>query len=182
MPRSPLREDGLGELLTRAMGGDEAAYRRFLTEISTVLKPFVMRWTRSGSASDVDDLLQEVLIAVHQKRHTWRQGEPVMPWLYAIAKYKSIDAHRRRKRHGSVDIGDLAETLDDPTTVPNAVAYDVARAVASLTGRQREVVSAISVEGHSIEETARRFGMTNGAVRVAFHRGLSAITETFGRR
>ena len=162
MPRSPLREDGLGELLTRAMGGDEAAYRRFLTEISTVLRPFVMRWTRSGSASDADDLLQEVLIAVHQKRHTWRQGEPVMPWLYAIAKYKSIDAHRRRKRHGSVDIGD--------------------RAVASLTGRQREVVSAISVEGHSIEETARRFGMTNGAVRVAFHRGLSAIAETFGRR
>ena len=72
--------------------------------------------------------------------------------------------------------------MDDPTTVPNAVAYDVARAVASLTGRQREVVSAISVEGHSIEETARRFGMTNGAVRVAFHRGLSAIAETFGRR
>ncbi len=82
----------------------------------------------------MEDLVQEILLAVHSKRHTWRPGEPVAPWLFAIARYKAIDAYRRRGRRIEIDIGEMGDVFADPSATPTAVAHDVGRAVNPTLG------------------------------------------------
>ncbi|MEC5323083.1 sigma factor-like helix-turn-helix DNA-binding protein [Aurantimonas sp. A3-2-R12] len=81
----------------------------------------------------------------------------------------------------NLDIADFTDKLEDPTTVPSANRLDVTKALRLLAGRQREVVAALSLEGRSVGETANRLGVTEGAVRVAFHRGLASIAAKFGQ-
>lgn len=124
--------------------------------------------------------MQETLLAIHVKRHTWRSDAAVTPWLYAIARYKLIDALRRRGKRIDIDLDEIADTVaavedDRPSS------HEIGRALAALAPGQRSVVSAISVEGRSIGETAASLGMTETAVRVALHRGLTAIAKKFGR-
>ena len=180
-PASSTKLQALDDLLLRAVAGDEKAYRAFLTDAAVIVRRFAAgRMPRHSAGFDLEDLVQEVLLAVHAKRHTWRPGEPVAPWLFAIARYKAIDAYRRLGRRIEIDIADMGDVFEDPSAMPTAVAHDVKRAVASLGGRQQAVVSALSVEGKSISQTARDLDMSEGAVRVAFHRGLSAIARKFG--
>ncbi|MBO0662326.1 sigma-70 family RNA polymerase sigma factor [Jiella sp. MQZ9-1] len=181
-PASSSKLRALDDLLQRAVAGDETAYRRFLTEAAVIVRRFAARrMPRQSAGFDLEDLVQEILLAVHTKRHTWRKGEPVAPWLFAIARYKAIDAYRRRGRRIEIDIAEIGDVVDARSGPPTAVNRDVGRALASLKGRQQAVVSALSVEGKSIRETARELHMSEGAVRVAFHRGLSSIAKTFGR-
>jgi len=129
---------------------------------------------------DPEDVVQETLLAIHLKRHTWRIDTPVTPWLYAIARYKLIDAFRRRGRHVEIEISEIAETYAEPE--PETLSdREVGRALETLAPGQRSVVAAISVEGRSIRETAKSLGMTETAVRVAHHRGLAVIAKRFGR-
>jgi RNA polymerase sigma-70 factor (ECF subfamily) len=129
---------------------------------------------------DPEDVVQETLLAIHLKRHTWRIDTPVTPWLYAIARYKLIDAFRRRGCHVEIEISEIAETYAEPE--PETLSdREVGRALETLAPGQRSVVAAISVEGRSIRETATSLGMTETAVRVAHHRGLAVIAKRFGR-
>lgn len=122
--------------------------------------------------------MQETLLAVHMKRHTWRTDLPVTPWLYTVARYKLLDAYRRRGRR--VEIEEIADMVAEPQA-ETARQWEIDRALESLAPGQRSVVAAVSVDGRSIGKTARSLGMTETAVRVALHRGLAAIAERFGR-
>jgi RNA polymerase sigma-70 factor (ECF subfamily) len=124
--------------------------------------------------------VQETLLAIHLKRHTWRSDLPVEPWLYAIARFKLVDAFRKVGRRREVV---MDEQFDAPAPEPEQAASEreIGRALEALAPGQRAVVAAISVEGSSISETARKLGMTEVAVRVALHRGLAAIARKFGR-
>lgn len=173
-------EAELARLFRAALAGDEKAYGDFLNRAAALVRAFARR--RVGqSGIDPEDLVQETLLALHLKRHTWRTDAAVTPWLYAIARFKLIDAFRRTGRHVAVDIDAMSETLPSPQDEPNASARDVERALASLAPGQRAVVASISVDGNSIGETARKLGMNETAVRVALHRGLAAIAKRFGQ-
>lgn len=173
-------ETRLAGLLRAALGGDEAAYAEFLRLAASLVRPVARRKLGSGSGADPEDIVQETLLAIHLKRHTWRPDAPVLPWVYAIARYKIVDAWRRRGRHVEVDIDDFVETL--PAHVTEAVSErEIGKAFDGLAAGQRSVVAAITVEGRSIAETAQALGMKETAVRVALHRGLSAIAARFGR-
>jgi RNA polymerase sigma-70 factor (ECF subfamily) len=172
-------ESELGGLMRAAIAGDEAAYAEFLRRTARLLHRFATR--KVGSTGiEAEDIVQETLLAIHAKRHTWRADAPLLPWLFAIARHKLIDAMRRRNRRMEVDIADFAETLAMPE-VEAVSRRDVGRGLAALAPGQRSVVTAISVEGRSIGETARALGMSEGAVRVALHRGLAAIAARFGK-
>lgn len=173
-------EQHLADLMRAALGGSEAAYVTFLKEVTVLLRGFVRHKVGAGGQADAEDVLQEVLLALHLKRHTWRTSEPILPFVYAIARYKIIDAYRRRGRRVEVDIGEMEDVLAAPEE-ETASARDIARALSSLPAGQRAVVTAISVDGHSIRETAERLTMQETAVRVALHRGLAAIAAKFGR-
>jgi RNA polymerase sigma-70 factor (ECF subfamily) len=174
-------EDRLAGLLRRAIGGDEAAYAEFLRRAASFARAVARKKLGSGSDLDPEDIVQETLLAIHLKRHTWRSDEPVLPWLAAIARHKAIDGFRRRGRHVEVDIDDYAEIIAAPTE-ETASERDIRRALGALSAGQRSVVSSIALEGHSISETAANLGMKETAVRVALHRGLSAIAAKFGSK
>ena len=182
MAAFPTRLEGLDALFGAALKGDDKAYGTFLREAAVVLRAFACRRAPAAPGFDPEDLVQEILMAVHAKRHTWREGEPVAPWLFAIARHKAIDAYRKHGRKLEIHIDEFAEILASPVaeTLPNG--RDVARAVESLDGRQRAVVASISLDGLSIGETAERLRITEGAVRVAFHRGLAAISARVGSK
>ena len=174
------RDDAeLARLLRAAIAGDEKAYGDFLQRAACLVRSFVCRKIVQGGI-DPEDIVQETLLAIHMKCHTWRQDAPVAPWLYAIAKYKLIDAFRQRGRRVEIEIGEIAETFAVPTseTVSNR---EINHALAMLAPGQRSVVAAISVDGRSISETAKWLGMTETAVRVSLHRGLTAINGRLGR-
>lgn len=172
-------ESELAGLLIAAVAGDENAYALFLARVASLVRGFVRRRTTHGGI-DPEDVVQETLLAIHLKRHTWREDAPVLPWLYAIARYKLIDAFRRRGRRVEVDVDDLADSIAQPET-ETVSQRDLSRALEGLPPGQRSVVSAISVDGRSIGETAGLLGMSEVAVRVALHRGLAAIAKRFGR-
>jgi len=172
-------DDELAGLLRAAIAGDERAYARFLERVAALVRAYARRRISHGGV-DPEDIVQETLLAIHLKRQTWMPEAAVMPWVYAIARFKLIDAFRRRGRHVEIDIDDIAETHGE-AAADRVIDRDIDRALDSLAPGQRSVVAAISVEGRSIEETARQFGMNEPAVRVALHRGLAAIAKRFGR-
>lgn len=159
--------------------GDAAAYDRLLRDVAAVLRPSVRGALARGvnADSDDEDVLQEILIAIHLKRHTWDDTRPIGPWIRAIAHHKVIDALRRRGRHDEICVDDLFDTLPAQEAAPTTSDSDVKRQLDRLPERQRLVIRAMAIEGASIVETAGRLKMTEGAVRVAFHRGLQALSR-----
>lgn len=170
----------LSRLLKAALLGDEVAYAEFLRVAAGLVRGFASARITQG-AVDPEDIVQETLLAVHLKRHTWRDDLPVGPWLFAIARFKLVDAFRKvGRRRMEVPLGD---TFDVAAPDPAEATSDreMSRILGSLAPGQRAVVSAISVEGNSIREAAQVLDMSEGAVRVALHRGLSAIAKRFGQ-
>jgi RNA polymerase sigma-70 factor (ECF subfamily) len=169
----------LAGLLRMGLDGDEKAYAAFLSRVARMVRGFVRGKIDHGA--DPEDVVQETLLAIHLKRHTWRPDGAVLPWVFAIARYKLIDAFRKRGRRLEVDIADFADVLAEPEH-EKATPRDVERALGQLPSGQRQVVTAISVDGHSISETAKALNMNETAVRVALHRGLTAIARWTGRQ
>jgi RNA polymerase sigma-70 factor (ECF subfamily) len=165
------------DLMRSANAGDNVAYHRLLKAVTPVLRAASRRGlARAGQPVDqAEDIVQDILLAVHLKRHTWDANAPFAPWLFAIARNKLIDALRRRGRRIFVNIDDFAETIPsepEPETVP---AVEVALHLDGLPPRQRDVLQSISVDSVSIKATAAKLSMSEGAVRVALHRGLASL-------
>src|SRR6201987_5417368 len=165
-------------LMRSAISGDSAAYHRLLKAIAPVLRAAARRClSRAGQPVDqAEDIVQDILLAVHLKRHTWDATAPFAPWLFAIARNKLIDALRRRGRRIFVNVDDFSETLADVVPEETASPTEVAAQLNTLPARQRDVLQSIAVESASIKDTATKFKMSEGAVRVALHRGLASLT------
>jgi RNA polymerase sigma-70 factor (ECF subfamily) len=159
-----------------ANAGDEAAYARLLKGLAGELRAFVRRaLAYANSEVDIEDVVQETLIAIHLKRHTWIETQPFGPWMRAIARHKFIDALRRRGRRVHVPIEDFENLLVAEDDKPQTPRNEVEKFLPQIPERQRGVVQAIALDGHSIGETAKKFAMTEGAVRVALHRGVKSL-------
>ena len=169
-------EDKLRDLLVRGLAGESAAYHALLKGLSAHLRAFFRR-RLSGLPDEVEDLVQETLLAVHNQRHTYDAGQPLTPWAYAIARYKLIDLLRRRAGRES-----LHEPLDDELDVFAAsdtdacdARRDLAGLLARLPERQRLPIVHMKLQGLSVAETARMTGMSEAAIKVGVHRGLKAL-------
>jgi len=162
-----------------ANGGDDAAYDRLLRDLAMALRPIARSGlARAGrSFADSEDVVQEVLLAIHLKRHTWDTAQPIGPWIHAIARHKLIDALRRRGNRYDLPIGEFSESIAAADEEPSLPEREADRHLEILPAGQRLVVRTIAVEGASISEAAARLNMTQGAVRVALHRGLAALAK-----
>jgi RNA polymerase sigma-70 factor (ECF subfamily) len=170
------REDSLKDSFVRGLAGDAAAYHRFLGDLSAHLRSFLRR-RLAGMPDEVEDLVQETLLAVHNQRHTFDAAQPLTAWVHAIARYKLVDFLRRRSRR---DV--LTEPLDDEHDVLSSAdadaaeaRRDLARLLDALPDRQRMPIVYVKVQGLSVVEAARLTGMSESAVKVAVHRGLKAL-------
>ena len=125
--------------------------------------------------------MQETLLAMHLKRDTWDEAQPVEPWLRAIARHKLVDYLRRRGFHDHLDIDDQADTLARRRGRGRGSSADARQMLASLPERQRRIVTEISIEGQRAATSRLRLGMTEGAVRVVLHRALKALAVRYRR-
>jgi RNA polymerase sigma-70 factor (ECF subfamily) len=159
-----------------ANSGDTAAYERLLRDLLPALRSLARHAvTRAGLEMDTEDIVQETLIAIHLKRHTWIETEPLGPWIRAIIRHKLIDALRRRGRRVHIPVEEVENVLAADEIVTDYPRRDLERHLPQLPARQREVIQEIALHGHSIRQTAQKLAMTEGAVRVALHRGVASL-------
>jgi RNA polymerase sigma-70 factor, ECF subfamily len=175
------RESDWADQMRKALNGDEGAYRTLLQSLTIFLRQEARRgFARYGrGTADVEDVVQETLLAIHLKRNTWRTDEPIGPWVRAIARNKLIDSMRRGGRRINVPIDDVIDILPAAEPVEHLTEATAEEILARLKGRQRDIVEQISIKGASIRETASLFTMTEVAVRVALHRGLAALSKAY---
>lgn len=175
------REEQWAVWLRAAIDGDGLAYERFLSAVAPYLRAMAKRYCDQfrAPASEAEDVVQEVLLAVHLKRGTWDVARPLGPWLSTIVRNKMIDSLRRRGRHVAVPIEDVIETLEAVDESDAMDVRDAERLIARLGEPQRDIVQSISLRGAGIRETAERLKMTEGAVRVALHRALKTLAALY---
>lgn len=165
-------------LMRAALAGDANAYARFLRAVTPVLRGVVRaRGQQALGEAACEDIVQEVLLAIHLKRHTWRVQDPIRPWAYAIARHKVADAFRARGRRITVPVEDFVDILAAPPEADPTLGADMDRMIALLDPRAADIVRGIGVNGDSIGETGSRLGMTEGAVRVALHRAFKRLAS-----
>jgi RNA polymerase sigma-70 factor (ECF subfamily) len=169
-------------LMRAALVGDDRAYSKLLKQLPLLLS-VVFRGKFSQyriSTSDQEDIIQDVLIAIHLRRMQWDSTMPLLPWVFAIARNKIIDEVRRRVRRREFDLQDVPiKDLEEETGAIN-VAHDVDRILQILPPRNRKVVSSIRLEGYSARELAQQLGISELAVRLLLHRSLKGLRKTFG--
>jgi RNA polymerase sigma-70 factor (ECF subfamily) len=170
------REDHLKDLLVRGLAGEAAAYEAFLRDLSAFLRAF-LRGRLARAPDDVEDLVQETLLAVHNQRHTYDAAQPLTAWVHAIARYKMIDFLRRRAGREAV-----SDPLDDEDAIlatsdeeAREAKRDLAKLLERLPDRHRLPIVHVKIEGLSVAETAKLTGMSESAVKVGVHRGLKAL-------
>lgn len=172
------RESQLQGLLLRGLAGDARAYREFLAALALHVRGFLRRRLQRRPA-EIEDLLQEVLLAVHNARHTYQPQQPLTAWVQAIARYKLADYLRRYAHHDALhevleDDSDLFATSDE---APAQASRDLGKLLGRLPARQRLPIVHVKLEGLSVEETARITGLSCSAVKVGIHRGLTALAK-----
>ncbi len=159
-----------------ALKGDTQAYARVLSEISSLLRPYLSK--RLNQASDVEDVLQEILISIHKSRHTYDGKRPLKPWVYAIAKFRLTDflrAHYSDTLRHAAEL-DVAEHLASLDVTESEFTYEsIKEEIAKLPGKQPMILHLIHHEGHTAKEVAAKMNMTETAVKVAAHRAYKVL-------
>ena len=160
----------------RAQAGDEAAYRHALTLIAGRLRSFLRR-RLAQRPDEVEDLVQETLLAVHNQRHTYRHDMPVTAWVHAIARYKLVDWLRSHAVKGALNVplDDAAELFSSSDSEAAEAWRDLGQLLQTLPDRQRLPIVHVKLEGLSVVETARITGLSESAVKIGVHRGLKAL-------
>ena len=174
-------EEGLEQLMKRYQDGEAAAARSLVDRLSTQLYLFFS--TSMGNRAEAEDMLQEAWLRIHRVRHTYRASEPVLPWIYAIARHVRVDHYRRRQRIARREVA--SDILPEPPAPqpPSPDLPSFCELMAALPESQREVLTMLKVNGLSIEEVARATASTAGAVKQKAHRAydrLRSLLETRG--
>ena len=169
-------EASMAQMMAAAQKGDRAIYRVLLAEVRLWLEGY---FRKRIAPAQLDDLVQEVLLALHDKRATWDPGRPFYPWLAAIARYRWVDHLRRIYRSSEVDLGDHDAALDSEEEAVMA-RMSLERLFVHLPEKQVRAIELVKIEGLSIAEASARTGQSESLVKVNIHRGLkklSAIIE-----
>lgn len=169
-------ESALKPLWLRAQAGDDAAYRQCLALLASRLRGYLKR-RLAGLPDEVEDLVQETLLALHLQRGTYDPALPVSAWAVAIARHKLVDLWRRRGRRDSLHdaIDDVDENLLAVETHDGGARRDVEALLQSLPDAQRQAIVLTKLEGLSVAEAALRTGASESAIKVQVHRGLKRL-------
>jgi len=167
-------EADLKALMLAGLAGDAAAYRALLDALQRQLAAFFRR-RLSGNPGEVDDLVQESLIAIHTRRGTYDRSQPFTAWAYAIARHKLIDHFRRRGRAPMIALDDVGSLFvpDESASVESRL--DIEKVLATLPPATQALIRDIKLKELSHAEAAAARGMSETAVKVAVHRGLKKL-------
>jgi len=173
-PDADLEHAPLEHLMAAYQQGDTAAAAALIERVSPQLHRFFL-W-QVVSRKDADDLLQETWLRIHEARHTHRPGEPLLPWLYAIARHIRVDHYRKTQRRASHE--QLVEVLPEPAAAGSGrtgSGPDLEALLGALPESQREVISMLKVAGMSLEEVARVTRSSVGSVKQKAHRAYEKL-------
>ena len=171
-------EARLKALMLASLAGSQTAYRQMLREAEPLVRSFLINRGGAGRA-DVDDLVQEVLIAVHTHRANYQPEQLFTAWLYAIARHKLADAVRHDARRRIVPLEDAPEPIEADHGERVAARLDVDRLLAALPCKQRAAIRCVKLRQWTVADTSARTGMSESAIKLSIHRGLNALV---GRR
>jgi RNA polymerase sigma-70 factor (ECF subfamily) len=170
-------EEKLKALMLSALEGEAAPYRTLLEELSRVLKSYFARRVHGGS-SEVEDLVQEALLAIHTRRITYERDMELLPWVNGIARHKLIDHLRRQSRRATIPLDEDFPAACEAQAIEARM--DVERVLDGVPERTAGLIRKVRIEGQSIADAAHANGMSGGAVKVAIHRGLASLARRFG--
>jgi RNA polymerase sigma-70 factor (ECF subfamily) len=160
--------------MVAAQAGDEDAYRRLLSELGRAVDRYVRR--HFGAGEFVEDCVQEILLAVHQARHSWDPARSFRPWLFTIVKHKAIDFLRRRNVRTRYEASDVDPDVADRGVPPTAESKILAgELVEKLDRTYRDALLMTKLEGRSVAEVAARLGVSEAAVKTRVHRAIKAL-------
>lgn len=169
-------ERRLHVLMVASLAGDATAYHALLGALSAHLRAFFRR-RLAALPDELEDLVQETLLAVHNQRHTYEPEQPLTAWVHGIARYKLIDLYRRRATREAI-----TDVLDEEMQVFAGQDHeaadakrDVNKLLAQLPDRHRLPIQYVKLDGLSVAEAAQKSGMSESAVKVGVHRGLKAL-------
>ena len=154
--------------------GDAESYRLLLHLSANRMRAY-FRKRLSGRQADVEDLVQETLLAIHNKRASYSPALPYTAWLHAIARYRLIDFLRREGRRSETPLEDANEPGVEDDSDAVLAAIDVERLLAGLSPRQAAAIRLTRIEGLSVRQAAQRSGQSEPSVKVNVHRGLGRL-------
>ena len=166
-------EEQLRAMMVAGMDGDAAAHGALLRLLVPLLRSFYRRRIHDGD-DDIEDLVQETLIAIHTRRASYDRDRAFTAWLFAVARYKMIDHFRRRRRMVAIErLEDIlvAEGFEDASLAR----LDAARLLHDLPAKQAEAIRQTKINGLSVAEAAEKAGIGESDVKVSVHRGLKAL-------
>lgn len=169
-----LFEAKLQALMVAGMGGSARAYEALLRLSAERLRSYFRR-RLTGREADVEDLVQETLIAIHRKRGTYIPSLPFTAWLHGIARYRLIDFLRRDGRYVALPEEDSAEFAEEDGSSAVLAEIDIMSLLAGLTPKQANAIRLTRIEGYSVREAAVLSGQSEPAVKVNVHRGIGRM-------
>ncbi|MDP3739505.1 MAG: sigma-70 family RNA polymerase sigma factor [Hyphomonadaceae bacterium] len=167
-------EPRLKALMIQGLEGDAAAHNRLLGELARMLRSYYAK-RMAGLTADIEDLVQETLIAVHTRRESYDRNRAFTAWAFSIARYKMVDAFRSRGTRVAIPIEDIDDLFADDASDGIAAGVAIERLMAELPANQRLSIQHTKIEGLSVEETANRTGLSASNVKISVHRGLKAL-------
>lgn len=176
------KTQNLEALMKLSLAGDQRAYAAVLKETARFLRPFLSK--RLNFGTEVDDVLQEILISVHKARHTYDGNRPYKPWVYAIAKFRLQDylrAHYADHLRQAVELSEVENDLLDPVTKSDITYESISGEVQKLPPKQAAILQMMHQEGYTAKEVAEKIGMKESAVKVAAHRAYKLLRKVLER-
>lgn len=164
--------DEWGALMAAAQQGNGGAYRRLLMELREWLTRF---YSRRLPKPAIEDAVQDTLISIHEKRHTYDPRRPFKPWAAAIARYKWIDRLRAMRRSATEPLPEDIAIDDHEASITGAVA--LRGLLQRLSPGQAEAIRLVKLNGLSIREASKKSGQSESLVKVNIHRGLARLTR-----
>lgn len=150
-------------------------------EIETRLRPYVAR--RVASASDVDDILQEIFLRMQRGITGLRDGERFGGWIYTIAQHVIIDRARARSRDPVLGVAEPPEPALDPVDESDALHAALGECVALFVARlppsYREAITLTELEGMTQKDAAELLGVSLSGMKSRVQRGREKIREMF---
>lgn len=171
-----LNEEHLKALMIRGLEGDAAAHRQLLADLARLLRGYYRR-RMPHMQGDVEDTVQEALIAIHQRRASYDRDRAFTAWAISIARYKMIDVFRKRAARPTAPLEEALdlEAADGFASVDDGV--DLGHMLALLPSQQREAIQGVKIDGLSVAETAVRTGLSPANVKISIHRGMKKLFD-----
>ena len=183
MGRDIGQEQHLASLLRAAQAGDRNAYSALLCALAPIVREAVRQRFGFLQPQDIDDLVQDILLSVHASRAAYDPSRPFFPWLAAIARNRMADNARRYARRTAHEVSSeqTPETFPAEDTNMSVNGYGdaeaLAQAMSKLPESQRQAIELMKLREMSLKEAAAVTGTSIGALKVAVHRGISALRK-----